>query len=89
MKNIYLFFRKNQWLNQLDLIIANPVSAQFVVLWNPLVLVSSTVNEILFSRYLVWYLYTKAQGRKPWTDCITMMHGKQMYGKIICLSIII
>ncbi|XP_068244667.1 non-lysosomal glucosylceramidase [Palaemon carinicauda] len=34
----------------------------------------------LFMRYLVWYLYTKAQGRKPWIDCITMMHGKQMYG---------
>ncbi|KAG7158309.1 Non-lysosomal glucosylceramidase-like [Homarus americanus] len=34
----------------------------------------------LFVRYLVWYLYTRARGRKPWIDCITMMHGKQMYG---------
>lgn len=32
-------------------------------------------------RYLVWYMYTRAKGRKPWIDCITMMHGKQMYGK--------
>ncbi|XP_045109559.1 non-lysosomal glucosylceramidase-like isoform X1 [Portunus trituberculatus] len=34
----------------------------------------------LFMRYLVWYMYTRARGRKPWIDCITMMHGKQMYG---------
>ena len=26
-------------------------------------------------------MYTRARGRKPWIDCITMMHGKQMYGK--------
>lgn len=26
-------------------------------------------------------MYTRAKGRKPWIDCITMMHGKQMYGK--------
>ncbi|XP_037772896.1 non-lysosomal glucosylceramidase-like [Penaeus monodon] len=34
----------------------------------------------LFVRYLVYYMYTRAQGRKPWIDCITMMNGKQMYG---------
>nr|XP_045601702.1 non-lysosomal glucosylceramidase-like [Procambarus clarkii] len=34
----------------------------------------------LFMRYLVWYIYTRARGRKPWIDCICMMHGKQMYG---------
>ncbi|KAG0715972.1 Non-lysosomal glucosylceramidase [Chionoecetes opilio] len=34
----------------------------------------------LFMRYLVWYMYTRAKGRKPWIDCITMMNGKQMYG---------
>ncbi|CAL4124443.1 unnamed protein product, partial [Meganyctiphanes norvegica] len=34
----------------------------------------------LFVRYLVYYMYTRARGRKPWIDCITMKHGKQMYG---------